>query len=130
MHMENKSILDTAKLTIDAAAEFNAAKKKRQPAKNARRPRRVDFYNRADDHNCVLYASMGYSNQFIAEKTGLTFCQITYRLGRAGFTRANQASRLDFRNGRSPFNAHVLAAVKPIVDRQLVKFLNKHVGDY
>lgn len=59
------------------------------------RPRKVDFLTNGDDFDVVLLGMIGWSTQAIAAKTGLSWNQVTYRLGRAGITRA------DYRNGES-----------------------------
>jgi len=92
-----------------------------------RRPRAVDFFNRQDDHECVLLASMGFSTAFIVDKTGLSPCQVTYRLQRAGLTKANKTSRMDYRNGKSPFVAPILNMTRSVVDTQLTRFLKAHL---
>jgi hypothetical protein len=91
-------------------------------------PRQVDFFDKKDDHACALYASMGFSTRFICEQTGLTKCQVTYRIQKAGLTIKNGTSRMDFRNGKSPFAMTFLASMKEndIADRQLTKYLKAH----
>lgn len=56
-------------------------------------PRRVDFFARSDDFAVALHGAMGRSTTFIARLTGLTPCQVQYRLSRA------QIRRADYRNG-------------------------------
>lgn len=71
---------------------------------------------------------MGFSTAFIMEKTGLSPSQITYRLSRAGLTRANKTSRSDFRNGKSPFVAPILNMGMKLVDMPLTRFLKTHLA--
>lgn len=87
----------------------------------------VDFFEHADDHNCALYAAMGFSTKMIMAETQLSHSQVTYRVTKAGLTKANGASRTDFRNGTSPFAAPFMIAAKVAADRQLIKFLKAHV---
>jgi len=90
------------------------------------KPRRVDFVSLVSDHECALLAAMGMSTYYIQSITGLSASQITYRIGKAGLTRANGASRQDFRNGTSPFAASAIYAARAIVDHDLVKYLKTH----
>ena len=92
-----------------------------------RRPRRVDFYERKDDHECALLAAMGMSTSYIMAKTGLSACQVTYRIGLAGFTTANGCSRMDYRNGKSPFASYVLSVARTSADNRLLAHLRQHV---
>lgn len=91
-----------------------------------RRPRPVDFYERQDDHECALLAAMGMSTLYIMKKTGLSHSQVTYRITLAGFTKANKCSRLDYRNGTSPFVAHVLTVARTVADNRLLAHLRQH----
>lgn len=90
--------------------------------------RPVDFFEQHTDHDCALYAAMGFSTKFIAEKTGLSDCQIGYRIAKAGLTTENGTSRMDFRNGTSPFCRPLLSAARRFVDQDLKKHLQKHLG--
>lgn len=90
--------------------------------------RRVDFLGRDDDHDCAFYGAIGMSTKFIAKRTNLSPSQITYRLKKAGLTKLNGASRMDYRNGDSPFSVAVLSVAHKAIDdkkaSKLVKFLN------
>lgn len=90
-------------------------------------PRRVDFFEERSDHECALFAAMGFSTAFITAKTRLSPSQISYRIRKAGLTKEHGTSRADFRNGTSPFAAQLLKAGRQIVDHDLVKFLHKHL---
>lgn len=88
-----------------------------------RAPKTVDFLNHQDDHSCVLLASMGFSTAYICERTGLSACQVTYRLTKADLTRASGMSRSDFRNGTSPFAKIILSSAQAMADKELIKHL-------
>lgn len=98
------------------------------PTRNSTKPRRVDFINISADHDCVFFGAIGMSTKFISKRTNLTPSQITYRLKKGGLTKANGASRLDFRNGESPFSLAMVDVAKKAIDdkkeSKLVKFLN------
>jgi hypothetical protein len=92
-------------------------------------PRRVDFINRDEDHACAFYGAIGMSTKFIAKQTNLSPSQISYRLKKAGLTKANGASRMDYRNGDSPFSMAILNLAQKTIDgkndSKLIKFLNE-----
>lgn len=96
------------------------------PRKITAKPRLVDFLNEKDDHECAFLAAMGFSTYYIAERTGLSPCQITYRIKKAGLTSDSGASRRDFRNGVSPFAKTLLGIAREQVDQDLVRFLKKN----
>lgn len=52
-------------------------------------------WTRDDELRCALLASMGFSTRYIVAETGLTPCQVSYRLNKARIKRA------DYRNGES-----------------------------
>ncbi len=56
-------------------------------------PRRFDPHG--DDFDCIMYGSLGMSTKFIARKTGLTQCQVGYRLNKS------ETKRSDYRDGTS-----------------------------
>lgn len=91
------------------------------------KPRPVNFRDDVSDHECALYAAMGFSTKFIKRETSLTPSKITYRIRKAGLTRDNGASRTDFRDGTSPFAAPLLKLARPIAEKQLEEFLDKHL---
>jgi uncharacterized protein YjhX (UPF0386 family) len=70
------------------------------------RPMRVDFFQNDRDFTVALMGELGFSTAFIMAKTGLTFCQISYRLGRA------EAKRSNYRNGDSPIARSILQTAK------------------
>ncbi len=52
-------------------------------------------WTRSDELRCAMLAGMGFSTKLIVKETGLTPCQVTYRLNKARIKRA------DYRNGQS-----------------------------
>lgn len=78
----------------------------RKKAVRVAEPRPVDFDLNPDDLECALLGKAGWHTQAIAEATGLTQSQVTYRLGRAGVKRA------DYRNGQSEMAKFVLAQIR------------------
>lgn len=58
------------------------------------KPRKVTWTSN-DELRCAILAGMGFSTKLIMEETGLTACQISYRLKMAAIKRA------DYRNGNS-----------------------------
>ncbi len=98
------------------------------PRSVAAKARRVDFISKPSDHACALYAALGFSTRFIQRETALSPHQISYRIRKAGLTQANGASRLDFRNGTSPFAQNLLNLAKQRTDRELVRFLKRNTA--
>lgn len=95
------------------------------------KPRRVDFISDGADHACAFFGAIGMSTKFISKKTGLTASQISYRLKKGGFTRVNGASRLDYRNGDSPFSLSMVDIARKVIDdkkeSKLIQFLNSQI---
>lgn len=58
------------------------------------KPRRVTWLD-DDDLRCALLAKLGFSTKMICETTGLTPCQVSYRLNKA------RIKRKDYRDGES-----------------------------
>jgi hypothetical protein len=58
------------------------------------KPIRVTW-TRSDELRCAMLAGMGFSTKLIVRETGLSPCQVTYRLNKARIKRA------DYRNGTS-----------------------------
>ena len=98
----------------------------RRARKSKARP--VDLFFQASDHECALLGAMGFSTQFIMERTQLSHGQVTYRLSKAGLTHENNASRTDFRNGKSTFSAVLLNSLTDRVDRDLKTFLRHNLA--
>ena len=68
----------------------------------AARRRRVDLLDDPADFQCALLASLGFSTRYISQKTGLSACQVTYRLTKG------QVRRADYRNGTSDIARSIL----------------------
>jgi hypothetical protein len=73
----------------------------------------VNFTTNEDDFQCALYGAMGFSSKFIRQQTGLSFCQIGYRLKKASISRA------DYRNGKTKVAKLVLRAARATVEPRL-----------
>lgn len=58
-------------------------------------PKKVNFTRNDSDFEAVLLAKYGFSTRHITSYTGLSSCQVSYRLRRA------QTKRSDYRNGES-----------------------------
>ena len=66
---------------------------------------------RSDELDCGILAKMGMSTKCIMEETGLTHCQVTYRLNKAGI------KRKDYRDGKSDFARLVMRRMMPSTNR-------------
>lgn len=66
-----------------------------QPKRQKAKARRVNFLENVDDLEVLMLGELGLSTKFILEKTGLTPCQVGYRLHKATVRRG------DYRNGLS-----------------------------
>lgn len=71
-----------------------------------------------DELRCAILAGMGFSTRFIIAETGLTACQISYRLRKATIKRA------DYRNGESAMAERVLSHCIP-ANKQAIRGLMK-----
>ena len=89
----------------------------------ARKVPRVDLLHNEDDFQCVLLASLGFSNKYIEDRTGLSFGRIAYRLGKGGVKRA------DYRNGESAVAKALLKQSQGIVETTLQKQLRKRMKE-
>jgi hypothetical protein len=67
--------------------EFNTWKAK---------PTRVDVLHNETDFRVALMGALGFTTECISGRTGLTRCQVDYRLHKAGITRAS------YRTGNNP----------------------------
>lgn len=74
------------------------------------KPRRVDFANLEDDFEVAMLGSLGKSTKFIAKYTGLSPCQVTYRLSRG------RIKRRDYRDGTSGVSKEILNVIMPRID--------------
>jgi hypothetical protein len=88
---------------------------------SATKPMRVTW-TQDDELRCAILAGMGFSTKFIMEETGLTACQISYRLRKAAIKRA------DYRNGQSAVAERVLGyapaskqAIRGILKLEVIK---------
>lgn len=68
------------------------------------KPLRVTWSSDEDIQTAIL-AGMGFSTKFITETTGLTKCQVSYRLHKAGIKRAA------YRNGESDVAQRMLGFI-------------------
>ena len=62
---------------------------------------------RNDELECGILGKMGMSTKCIMERTGLSHCQVTYRLNKAGVVRR------DYRDGTSDFAQLVIDRMMP-----------------
>lgn len=74
-----------------------------------------------EDLQCAILGAIGFSTKFIAEKTGLTPCQIGYRLNKGRIKRA------DYRNGQSDMAEMVMDRVVPNTPRAIRSTLDLKV---
>lgn len=65
-------------------------------------PRKVDWINHTWDFDVAMMGDLGLSTKAIAAATGLTGCQVGYRLHKGGIKRS------DYRNGVSEVSRIVL----------------------
>lgn len=86
----------------------------------ATKPLRVHWTS-DEDLQCAILAALGFSTQMIAERTGLTNSQITYRLKKAAIKRA------DYRNGESAMAQRVLERSIPQRNTQVRDILQLKV---
>lgn len=69
-------------------------------------PKRVNWTS-DEDLQCAILGALGFSTKYIGEQTGLTNCQITYRLGKGSI------KRKDYRNGESDMAQRVIQRAMP-----------------
>jgi len=65
------------------------------------KPKRVTW-STDEELECAILGALGFSTKFIMERTGLTHCQVGYRLNKGSIKRA------DYRNGQSEMAERVL----------------------
>lgn len=80
---------------------------------------KVSFMLNQNDFRAALLGSMGFSNDHIQRQTGLTLCQITYRLRKAGIRLT------DYRNGTSPSARQVMIVAQDKIGDKLKNDLRK-----
>lgn len=71
-----------------------------------KKPIRVKWQS-DEDLQCAILGAMGFSTKFIGETTGLSNCQITYRLSKGRIKRA------DYRNGESEMAQRIIDRMTP-----------------
>jgi hypothetical protein len=82
---------------------------------------RVDFTRNQEDFQAALLGALGFSSTFIQSRTGLSVCQIGYRLGLVGIKRA------EYRNGNSEVASYMLEmATRNGVRRLVQNEVGKH----
>lgn len=81
------------------------------------KPMRVTWAN-DDELQCAILGALGFSTKMIMEQTGLTHCQVTYRLGKGRIKRA------DYRNGESAIAQRVMERVIPHRSSEIRNALN------
>jgi hypothetical protein len=69
--------------------------------------RRLVTWSSDEDLQCAILGALGFSTQYIMEQTGLSACQISYRL------RKGTIKRADYRNGTSDMAQRVMERVVP-----------------
>ena len=74
-----------------------------------------------DDLKAAIMAAMGFSTKFICDETGLSPCQVTYRLRKANIRRAT------YRNGESDMAQRVIERAMPGRPRDIRDTLNLKV---
>ena len=70
------------------------------------RPMRVNWTS-DEDLQCAILASLGFSTRYIMQETGLSACQVSYRLGKG------KIKRKDYRDGESDMAKRVVERVIP-----------------
>lgn len=84
----------------------------------ATKPRRVDFAREGEDFDVALLGSLGKSTKFICNYTGLTPCQVSYRLA------AGRVKRKDYRDGTSAISRKILKEMMSIADPSVRNYLD------
>lgn len=87
-------------------------------------PRRVDLLNNPADFQCVALGAQGFSTKFLSERTGLTPCQVTYRLHAASIRRC------DYRNGHSAVAKALLKTTQDTVDALMTKHIKHQLAEF
>lgn len=87
-------------------------------------PRRVDLLNDPADFQCAALGAQGFSTKFLMERTGLSACQVTYRL------HAASVRRCDYRNGHSQVAKALLKQTQDTVDKIVAKHLRHKIAEF
>ena len=80
-------------------------------------PRKVNWQSN-EDLQCAILGAIGMSTKCISQRTGLTPCQVSYRLGKG------QIKRADYRNGESDMAELVIRRAIPKTGIEVRKVLN------
>lgn len=76
---------------------------------------KITFQNDIDAEACAL-AKLGVGNKAIARHTGLTECQITYRLSKLKRLEGqDDGYRVQWRNGNSPVAKRIIADMQQVL---------------
>jgi len=70
------------------------------------KPMRVNWTS-DEDLRCAILAALGFSTKYIMEETGLSACQVSYRLGKG------KIKRKDYRDGTSDMAQRVIERAVP-----------------
>lgn len=88
-----------------------------------RRPMRVNFARNDVDLLVAVLGELGMSTAYILECTGLSPCQVAYRLFKA------QVRRKDYRNGHSDTAKRVQAVAMPTLRQSTRRRLRRKLHD-
>ncbi len=80
----------------------------------------VDYLAKDEDHECALLGALGFSSNLIMRQTGLRPGQISYRLHKADI------SRMEFRNGTSPWARMMMSNMKEVAEPRLNEYLRRY----
>lgn len=83
----------------------------------------VNPFQHPSDFEAAMLGSFGFSTNAIAKRTGLTKCQVTYRLGRFGIYRR------DYREGKNIGAEAVVRVAMKELHNPLSKQLRGRLGD-
>lgn len=72
-----------------------------------KKQRKLITWSSDEDLQCAILGALGFSTHYIMEMTGLSACQISYRL------RKGTIKRADYRNGESEMARRVMDRVIP-----------------
>lgn len=85
--------------------------------------RKVDLIYNPDDYKVCVMGSLGLSTKAICEATGLSHCQVTYRLNKGAIKRS------EYRDGTSTIACAIIANAGKHVDMRLKAQLNKRMKE-
>ena len=74
---------------------------------------KVNYFENRADMEVALMGALGFGTDYIAARTGLTHCQVLYRLGKA------KICRVEYRNGDSQLARQVFGSVKGIAESSI-----------